>query len=181
MGDLSRASIKFPTRCAIEWELHTMVRPNEATKAKWSEIDLENNVWILPAEKMKAAKVHKIPLTPRTLKLLELMRPISGHREYIFPADRNPRGHMNPQTPNGAIRRMGYKGKLVAHGLRSLASTALNESRLFDYELIEVALAHQDTNQVRAAYNRSDYLESRREIMCWWSEYIHNAKVKSLV
>jgi len=181
MADLSRASIKFPTRCAIEWQLHTMVRPNEATKAKWSEIDLENNVWIIPAEKMKAAKVHKIPLTPRTLKLLELMSPISGHREYIFPADRNPRDHMNPQTPNAAISRMGYKGELVAHGLRSLASTVLNESRLFDYELIEVALAHQDTNQVRAAYNRSDYLESRREMMCWWSEYIHNAKVQSLV
>jgi len=181
MADLSRASIKFPTRCAIEWQLHTMVRPNEATKAKWSEIDLENNVWIIPAEKMKAAKVHKIPLTPRTLKLLELMSPISGHREYIFPADRNPRDHMNPQTPNAAISRMGYKGELVAHGLRSLASTVLNESRLFDYELIEVALAHQDTNQVRAAYNRSDYLESRREMMCWWSEYIHKAKVQSLV
>ncbi|WP_324738030.1 integrase domain-containing protein [Pseudoalteromonas sp. CuT4-3] len=181
MADLSRASIKFPTRCAIEWQLHTMVRPNEATKAKWSEIDLENNVWIIPAEKMKAAKVHKIPLTPRTLKLLELMSPISGHREFIFPADRNPRDHMNPQTPNAAISRMGYKGELVAHGLRSLASTVLNESRLFDYELIEVALAHQDTNQVRAAYNRSDYLESRREMMCWWSEYIHKAKVQSLV
>jgi len=181
MADLSRASIKFPTRCAIEWQLHTMVRPNEATKAKWSEIDLENNVWIIPAEKMKAAKVHKIPLTPRTLKLLELMSPISGHREYIFPADRNPRDHMNPQTPNAAISRMGYKGELVAHGLRSLASTVLNESRLFDYELIEVALAHQDTNQVRAAYNRSDYLESRREMMCWWSEYIHKAKVQALV
>lgn len=181
MADLSRASIKFPTRCAIEWQLHTMVRPNEATKAKWSEIDLENNVRIIPAEKMKAAKVHKIPLTPRTLKLLELMSPISGHREFIFPADRNPRDHMNPQTPNAAISRMGYKGELVAHGLRSLASTVLNESRLFDYELIEVALAHQDTNQVRAAYNRSDYLESRREMMCWWSEYIHKAKVQSLV
>lgn len=181
MEAFSRASIKFPTRCAIEWQLHTMVRPNEATKAKWSEIDYENKLWILTEDKMKMSRVHKVPLTARALRLLELMKPVSGHREYIFPADRDPKGHMDPQTPNAAIKRMGFKGQLVAHGFRSLASTVLNETRLFDGELIEVALSHGDEDKMRAVYNNAEYIESRREVMNWWSDYIAKAKVAANV
>ncbi|WP_193049349.1 integrase domain-containing protein [Pseudoalteromonas undina] len=181
MEAFSRASIKFPTRCAVEWQLHTMVRPNEATKAKWSEIDYENKLWILTEDKMKMSRVHKVPLTARALRLLELMKPVSGHREYIFPADRDPKGHMDPQTPNAAIKRMGFKGQLVAHGFRSLASTVLNETRLFDGELIEVALSHGDEDKMRAAYNNAEYIESRREVMNWWSDYIAKAKVAANV
>lgn len=181
MEALSRASIKFTTRCLIEWQLHTMVRPSEAAMAEWSEIDFENKVWILPAEKMKMSKSHKVPLTPSTLRILELMMPVSGHRQYIFPADREPRSHTNPQTANAAIKRMGFKGELVAHGLRSLASTILNETKLFDSELIEVALAHQEKNEIRAAYNRAEYVENRREVMSWWSDYINKAKVAASV
>ena len=73
-----------------------------------------------------------------------------------------------------ALKRMGFAGLLVAHGLRSLASTTLNEQG-FDPDIIESALAHVDQNTVRAAYNRADYLERRRELMDWWSEHIHNA------
>jgi len=181
MEAFSRASIKFPTRCAIEWQLHTMVRPNEATKAKWSEIDYENKLWILTEDKMKMSRVHKVPLTARALRLLELMKPVSGHREYIFPADRDPKSHMNSQTPNAAIKRMGFKGQLVAHGFRSLASTVLNETRLFDFELIEVALSHEDKDRMRAAYNNAEYIENRREVMSWWSDYINKAKVAASV
>lgn len=181
MEALSRASIKFATRCLIEWQLHTMVRPSEAAMAEWCEIDFENRLWILPATKMKMSKSHKVPLTSSTLRILELMKPVSGHRQYIFPADRNPRSHTNPQTANAAIKRMGFKGELVAHGLRSLASTILNETKQFDSELIEVALAHQEKNEIRAAYNRAEYVENRREMMCWWSEYIHKAKVQAHV
>ena len=178
---LSRASIKFTTRCLIEWQLHTMVRPSEAAMAEWSEIDFENKLWILPAEKMKMSKSHKVPLTSSTLRILELMKPVSGHRDYIFPADREPRNHINPQTANAAIKRMGFKGELVAHGMRSLASTILNETKQFDSELIEVALAHQEKNEIRAAYNRAEYVENRREIMSWWSDYINKAKVAASV
>jgi integrase len=70
-----------------------------------------------------------------------------------------------------AIKRIGYSGRLVAHGLRSLASTVLNEQG-FDPELIEVSLAHIDKNRVRHAYNRAEYLDKRRKMMDWWSEYI---------
>jgi integrase len=123
---------------------------------------------------MKNRRPHNVPLTVQTLALLEVMRPISGHREYVFPADRNPAGHTHNETVNVALKRMGFTGLLVAHGLRSLASTTLNEQG-FDYDVIEVALAHVDKNSVRSAYNRADYLERRRVMMNWWSKHIAHA------
>ena len=171
MQALSIASIKIVTRYLIEWQLHTMVRPSEAAGAMWSEIDFDNKLWNIPAQRMKKKRPHSIPLTEQSLNLLNAIKPISGHREHIFPADRNPRDHTNTQTANAAIKRMGYKDKLVAHGLRSLASTTLNEQG-FDADLIEAALAHVDDNEVRRAYNRADYLKRRAKMMFWWSEHI---------
>ena len=171
MQALSIASIKIVTRYLIEWQLHTMVRPSEAAGVKWIEIDFENKLWNIPAKRMKKKRPHSIPLTTQTLNLLSSIKPISGHREHIFPADRNPRNHTNNQTANAAIKRMGYKGKLVAHGLRSIASTTLNEQG-FDHDLIESALAHVDHNEVRRAYNRADYLKRRSTMMDWWSDHI---------
>jgi len=171
MQALSIASIKIVTRHLIEWQLHTMVRPGEAVKARWAEIDFNAKLWNIPAETMKKKRPHSVPLSGQVLSLLESIKPISGHREYIFPADRNPRGHANESTANAAIKRMGYKGKLVAHGLRSVASTTLNEQG-FDHDVIEAALAHVDDNEVRRAYNRADYLKRRTKIMDWWSNHI---------
>lgn len=109
------------------------------------------------------------------LVLLESMQNISGHREHVFPADRNPKKHIHSSTTNMALKRMGYHGQLVSHGLRALASTTLNEHG-FDAEIIEAALAHKDTNEVRAAYNRAQYIERRRIMMQWWSQHIEAAK-----
>lgn len=171
MQALSIASIKIVTRYLIEWQLHTMVRPSEAAGIKWDEIDFDNKLWNIPAERMKKKRPHSVPLTQQALNLLSAIKPISGHREYIFPADRNPRKHTNESTANTAIKRMGYKDKLVAHGLRSLASTTLNEQG-FDGDVIEAALAHVDSNEVRRAYNRADYLNLRATMMAWWSDHI---------
>ena len=175
MKDISYASIKIVTRCLIEWQLHTMVRPSEAAGAKWSELDLTNNLWVIPAERMKKKREHTVPLTPQALELLERLRPISQHREHIFPADRNPKTHANESTANAALKRMGYHKKLVAHGMRALASTTLNEQG-FDSDVIEAALAHVDKNEVRRAYNRAEYIERRRVMMAWWSEHIEEAR-----
>ncbi|PAY01859.1 integrase [Pseudoalteromonas sp. HM-SA03] len=173
MKEISYASIKLVTRYLIEWQLHTMVRPSEAAGAKWSEIDFEQKLWTIPAERMKKKREHLVPLTDQTLEILERLQPISGHREYLFPADRDPRSHINEQTANMALKRMGYERRLVAHGLRALASTTLNQHG-FDPDVVEAALAHIDKNEVRRAYNRADYLERRRVMMDWWSSYISN-------
>ncbi|CAK2673977.1 CP4-57 prophage; integrase IntA [Vibrio crassostreae] len=171
MNAIANASIKKVTRFLIEWQLHTMSRPAEAAGAKWGEIDLENKLWIVPAERMKKRKEHKVPLTDQTIALLEELKPISGHRDFLFPSDRDPKKPCNSQTANMALKRMGFENRLVSHGLRSLASTTLNEQG-FVPDDIEAALAHVDKNQVRSAYNRTDYLERRRPMMSWWSEHI---------
>ncbi|CDU07367.1 Phage integrase [Vibrio coralliirubri] len=174
MGAIANASIKRTTRCLIEWQLHTMTRPSEASGARWEEVNLDEKIWTIPAERMKKRREHRIPLTQQMLELLEVIKPISGHREFIFPSDRDPKKPCNSQTANMALKRMGFAGRLVSHGLRSLASTTLNEQG-FESDLIEAALAHVDDNQVRSAYNRTDYLERRRPMMCWWSGYIEEA------
>jgi integrase len=148
-----------------------MVRPGEAAGARWEEIDFEDAVWRISEKRMKKRKPHTVPLSRQALFLLEVMKPIASHRDYVFPADRNPKHHANEQTANMALKRMGYGGMLVAHGLRSLASTALNEEG-FRSDIVESALAHEDKNKVRAAYNRAEYTDERREMMQWWSDQI---------
>ncbi|MGF1815693.1 integrase domain-containing protein [Vibrio splendidus] len=174
MGAIANASIKRTTRCLIEWQLHTMTRPSEASGARWEEIDWDESVWTIPAERMKKRKEHRIPLTEHMLEILTVMKPISEHRKFVFPSDRDPKKPCNSQTANMALKRMGFAGRLVSHGLRSLASTTLNEQG-FDRDLVEAALAHVDDNQVRSAYNRTDYLERRRPMMYWWSGHIEEA------
>ncbi len=174
MQKLSGASIKIVTRSLIEWQLNTMVRPGEAAGARWEEINFEKKHWEIPAERMKKRRAHIIPLSTQALELLEDLQPISGHREYVFPSDNNPRNPASSQTANMALKRMGLKGKLVSHDLRALASTTLNEQG-FDPDVIEAALAHVDQNAIRAAYNRAEYLERRRVMMQWWSSHIEEA------
>jgi integrase len=171
---LSFANIKTTTRCVIEWQLHTMVRPNEAAGARWDEIDFENNLWSIPAERMKGKKPHVAPLSTHALSLLEIMKPISSRSNYIFPSNSNIKKHTNASTANVALKRMGFENQLVAHGLRSLASTILNEEG-FDPDIIEAALAHIGKNEVRNAYNRATYLERRKPMMQWWSDHIEKA------
>ena len=179
MATVANASIKRTTRFLIEWQLHTMTRPTEAATARWVDIDIGKKIWTIPAERMKKRRTHVIPLTEQTLELLEAIKPLSGHREHVFPADRNPRTHCNSQTANMALKRMGFEGRLVSHGMRSMASTILNEHG-WDPELIEVALAHVDKDAVRSAYNRADYIERRRPMMKWWSEHIKVAATGNL-
>lgn len=171
MRALVMSNLSISTRCLIEWQLLTLVRPSEASGARWAEIDLDAKLWTIPAERMKAKREHIVPLSPQALDLLEVMKPISAHREYIFPSRNNPKLPMNSQTANAALKRIGYGGKLVAHGLRSIASTAMNEQG-FNSDIIESALAHVDKNEVSRAYNRSIYLTQRVELMQWWGKYV---------
>jgi len=179
MVAIANASIKRTTRALIEWQLHTMTRPVEAATTCWADINFDNKTWTIPAERMKKRRAHIVPLTEQALAVLQAVRPYSGHREFVFPADRNPRTHCNSQTANMALKRMGFANRLVSHGMRSIASTTLNENG-FEPELIEVALAHVDKDEVRSAYNRAEYVERRRPMMEWWSNHIQGAATGSL-
>ncbi len=156
------SNLSVSTRCLIEWQLLTLVRPSEASGARWVEIDLDAKLWTIPAERMKAKCEHIVPLSPQALEILEVMKPISAHREHVFPSRNDPKQPMNSQTANAALKRIGYGGKLVAHGLRTIASTAMNEAG-FNADVIEAALTHSDKIEVRRAYNRSIYLQQRKD------------------
>lgn len=171
MRSLVMSNLSVPTRCLIEWQLLTLVRPSEASGARWAEIDLNAKLWTIPAERMKAKREHIVPLSTQALEILEVMKPISAHREHVFPSRNDPKKSMNSQTANAALKRIGYGGKLVAHGLRSIASTAMNEAG-FNSDVIEAALAHSDKNEVRRAYNRTTYLAKRHELLSWWGNKV---------
>lgn len=171
MRTISMSNLSIPTRCLLEWQLLTLIRPAEASATAWAEIDIENREWRIPAERMKAKRDHIVPLSDQALEILEIMHPISGGREHVFPSRNDSRKPMNSQTANAALKRIGYGGKLVAHGLRSIASTAMNEAG-FNTDVIEAALSHSDKNEVRKAYNRSTYLEQRKKLMAWWGEVV---------
>ncbi|MEZ9925930.1 integrase domain-containing protein [Vibrio breoganii] len=174
MRTISRASLNRVTRCLIEFQLHTMTRPSEAANALWDEIDFENKLWIIPAHKMKRRREHIIPLSDCCIELLVFTKSLRRNSPCVFPSPLNNFKPLNSQTVNAALKRMGYQGKLVSHGFRSIASTALNDEG-FDFDLIESALAHVDPNQTRSAYNRAQYIERRRDMMNWWSAYITKA------
>ncbi|WP_324170314.1 tyrosine-type recombinase/integrase [Vibrio parahaemolyticus] len=97
----------------------------------------------------------------------------------MFSSPSNGQKPLNSQTVNAALKRMGYGGKLVSHGFRSVASTVLNEQG-FDRDVIETALAHVDKNQVRSAYNKAIYIDQRKAMMNWWSNYIIKMSLGSL-
>ncbi len=175
---LNNASVRMETRLLIEWQLLTWVRPGEAVRTRWSDIDIETGMWNIPAEFMKMKKPHKVPLSKEALRVLDLMKAISGHREWVFPSIKAPLNHMHEQTANAAIIRMGFGGELVAHGMRSIARTAAEESGKFRTDVLEAALAHSKKDEIIAAYNRAEYLTERVILMQWWSDFVSSQKYK---
>ncbi|EJC6256967.1 TPA: tyrosine-type recombinase/integrase [Klebsiella aerogenes] len=177
---LNNASVRMETRLLIEWQLLTWVRPGEAVRTRWADIDTDNSIWNIPAEFMKMKKPHKVPLSKEALRVLELMKAISGHREWVFPSIKAPLSHMHEQTANAAIIRMGFGGELVAHGMRSIARTAAEESGKFRTDVLEAALAHSKKDEIIAAYNRAEYLKERGILMQWWSNYVQAQRLKAI-
>jgi len=168
---LESSNHEITTKCLILWLLHTMCRPSEGAKARWDEIDFEAKLWRIAPERMKKRRPHVVPLTGQALAILETMKPISQHREFIFPSRSDPRGAINSETANMAMKRLGYQGVFVSHGIRALASTVLNEQG-FPADIIEVAQSRVGKDAVRNIYNRAEYLEQRRKMMQWWSDWI---------
>lgn len=156
-------------KLAILFTLHTLARTGETRFARWEEFDMGARLWHVPAERMKMGRAHTVPLSNQALALLERLK-LHSQRGYLFV----PLNQGKPISENGmlqALYRMGYKGRLTIHGLRATGSTILNTSG-WRGEVIESALAHSEKDLIRAAYNHSDYLEERRELMQWWSDYL---------
>lgn len=172
------------TTCnAIRLLLLTAVRPGELRAARWSEFDLDRAVWSIPAERMKMRRQHTVPLPEQAVTILRELEEQTGHRELVFPSRDDPRHPMSENTVNLAIARIGYKGKQTGHGFRHLISTALNE-RGYNRDWIERQLAHGDDDEIRAVYNKAEYLDQRRQMMQEWADSLdslrHGANVISM-
>lgn len=153
------------TYSLLQFQLLTMVRPTEARGAKWEEIDLKNKIWTIPAERMKGRKPHSVPLTEHALKVLENMKPFTQNSPYIFQGKHTYKTQpMHKGALNDLFKKAGYTGRQVAHGLRGLTSTLMNE-RLLNPVVIEMNLAHKVGTSVSLAYNKAEYLDERRKTL----------------
>lgn len=176
---LSVANNFITSKLLVEWQMLTMLRPAEAVAVEWSEIDWENKLLHLPAEKMKCTlkkpRSHSVPLSTQALALLEVMKQYNGHKRYIFAHRLKDDIPCNSQTANSVLKRNGYKGRLTAHGLRAMARTFLADQGV-DFQIAEVCLAHSVGDSTSQRYNRSNYLEMRRQAMQLWGDYVEACK-----
>lgn len=156
---------------AIKLLLLTGCRPGELRGATWDEIDFDAMTWTIPAERMKMRRPHLFPLPQQAIDFLLEQRQITGHRDLIFGHRDKDLLPMSENTMGVAINRIGYKGRQTAHGFRHLVSTALNE-RGYNRDWIERQLAHGDDNEIRAVYNKAEYLEQRRVMMQEWADLL---------
>lgn len=180
--DISRYTGAYTVRMALSFAPYVALRPYNIRYARWENIDFDEKVWRIPAKDMKTKQEHIVPLTNSSLKLLIEMQNFSGDGEYIFPSNRNPGEPLSETTLNKALTRMGYDSTtLVTHGFRAMFSTITNEQSGFRSEVIETQLAHKIGNEVSRAYNRARYLQERRELMQWWSDYLDEQKANYIM
>jgi integrase len=177
VGGLLRAIDGYDGHPTTHWALrlapHVFVRPGELRMAEWSEIDLRVRVWRSPGRRMKVNREHVVPLSAQSIEILKEAHTLTGSGHFVFPSVRTKLRPMSENTLNAALRRLGYTtDEMTAHGFRSTASTLLNESGNWSVDAIERALAHGDTDNVRAAYHRGAHWDERVKMAQWWSDYL---------
>ncbi|WP_049252644.1 tyrosine-type recombinase/integrase, partial [Neisseria elongata] len=173
---LMLADVEHSNRIGLLLIMLVFVRNTELRGGKWEEIDFQSATWTIPAERMKHEKTapkspHVIPLADWPLELLAELREITGRTPYLFPSRTKAEGFISENTLGKIMNSMGYKGRATPHGFRALASSILNEQG-YNPDAIERQLAHVEEDRIRAAYNRADYMDERREMMQWYSDYL---------
>ncbi len=175
---------------ALRWTIMTMVRTQETRFAEFDEfegMDGADPMWRISPERMKMRSEHLVPLPRQAISLYHEIRELNVYRaagnrrlgRYLFPVPISKSLVISENRMLDIMYRMGLRGKATVHGFRSLASTVLNESGLFEPDWIEMQLAHQPQG-VRAAYNSATYLKHRRPMLQWWADYLDEAEAKGL-
>lgn len=152
---------------ALEFAILTAARSGEVRGASWDEIDLEAGIWIIPGNRMKAGKEHRIPLSKATIRLLKGLPRMAG-TNLVFPAPRG--GKLSDMALGAVLRRM--KVAATAHGFRSTFRDWVGERTAYPGEMAEMALAHAIGSKVEAAYRRGDMFERRRKLMENWARFL---------
>ncbi len=163
------------TRFAMQVMALTFVRTGELIGARWDEFDLESAEWRIPAARMKMKTPHLVPLSRQAVDVLRCLHELRGLSGLLFPGERDHDRPMSNNTILAALKRMGYAGRMTGHGFRGVASTILHEQG-FDHAHIELQLAHQDRDDVSAAYNFATYLPQRRKMLQWWADHLDHLR-----
>jgi integrase len=161
------------TVMAMRLSPHVLLRPGELRQAEWTDIDFDEAIWFIPAERMKMRRPHRVPLSRQVIAMLKELHEHTHWWKYLFPCFGKPRKAMSENAVNQGLRKLGYTtDQMTAHGFRAMAATLLNEMGQWNPDAIERQLAHVDTNQVRRAYARGEYWDERVEMMQHWSDYL---------
>lgn len=168
------------TRAALKLAPLLFQRPGELRQAEWSEVDLDGATWVIQPHRMKRSKqgkesgpVHIVPLSTQAVAVFRELQPLTGHGRYVFPSLRTGERPMSDNAVLSALRRMGYaKDEMSGHGFRAMARTMLAERLNVKEAVIEAQLAHAVPDALGEAYNRTKFLEQRREMMQVWADYL---------
>ncbi|MFM9979219.1 MAG: tyrosine-type recombinase/integrase [Sphingomonadaceae bacterium] len=185
-GELLRAIDGYSgtpvVRLALSLSPHVFVRPGELRQAEWREFDFDTAIWRIPSARMKKRREHVVPLSTQALAILGELRDLTGDGRLVFPAQGKRDRPMSENTATAALRRMGFGAdEMTAHGFRAMASTLLNESGKWHPDAIERALAHRDSDAVRAAYHRGAHWEERVRMAQWWSNKLDTLRTGAQV
>lgn len=158
-------------RLSLKLLAYTFVRPGEMCSAAWSEISFEERLWRIPAEKMKMKRPHVVPLSKQVIEMLRDLHRITGNTPWLFPSRWDKNKHELANVYAIQLRKMPCAGKMVPHGFRAMAATTMSDAG-WSSEVIEFQLAHKDQNATRAAYQRSERLGERKQLMQAWADFL---------
>jgi integrase len=183
-GELLRAIRAYRgnplTKAALELAALLFQRPGNIRSMEWSEIDAARAVWTIPGAKMKRSvhgknngHPHLVPLAPQALAVLEEIRSITGQGRFVFPSVNSKDRCISENTLNAALRRLGYgSDEATTHGFRAMARTLAAERLDIPAEVIEAQLAHSVPDALGRAYNRTQFLDQRKDLMAKWATYL---------
>jgi integrase len=168
------ARLMVRTRNALLLSLLTFVRPGELRQARWEEIDFDKAEWRIPAERMKMRRPHIVPLSKQAIAVLKDQQVECGllQSPWVFPSQRGHRHAMSDGTVLGALKRLGFRDRMTAHGFRALARTTIREELDYQPDIIEAQLAHKASGPLGEAYDRAKFLGQRRVMMQDWADHI---------
>ncbi len=165
---------------ALKIQALCFARPGETRSMEWSELDLDNSLWTIPAAKAKMRREHHVPLSRQAIEIVKHMKALFGDGQHVFPSMMSGKKLLSENSMNSALRRMGVgDSEHTAHGFRSSASSVLNESGMFNVDAIEAQLAHVDGSKVRRIYNRATYWDERVRMMQWWADMLDDERTRA--
>lgn len=176
LNDIEQSSCEPLTKLAFMFICYTFVRTKELRFMTWAEVDWDNALWRIPADKMKMRKPHIVPLAPQTIAILRQIQAMGLSDTWVF-FNLKSKAPVSENFLTQALGNLGYKGRMTGHGFRGIASTKLHELQ-YDHQAIETQLAHSKADKVSQAYNGAMYLDYRIQMMNDWANLIDSERAK---